>query len=368
MKVPFLSLDALHRDIRKELDAAYARVMRSGWYVLGKEVEAFEQEFAEYCGAKYCVGVASGLDALHLALRAYGISPGDEVIVPAHTFIATWLAVSHCGATPVGVDVDARTYTIDPDLIERAITERTKAIIPVHLYGHPADMDAIHAIARRHGFKVIEDAAQAHGARYKGRRVGALGDAAAFSFYPGKNLGALGDGGAITSDDECFIQEVRCLRNYGAKEKYRHDVIGFNSRLDELQASFLRVKLKKLDSWNESRRALAAKYINGLENTPDVRLPGVAVYAEHVWHLFVIQHPRRDSLQSMMRKKGVDTMIHYPVAPGMSEAYKNAEGKRGKTEVGFCGRLLSIPLWPGMDETNVKNVLDAVRESIELLQ
>ncbi len=273
--VPFLDLKSPHIELRPELEGAFDRVLNSGWYILGKEVEAFEAEFAEYCESGHCVGVANGLDALHLIVRAYGIGPGDEVIVPSNTYIATWLAVTHAGATPVPVEPDARTCNIDPARIEQAITPRTKAIMVVHLYGQPADMDPINAIARKHGLKVIEDCAQAHGSRYKGRKAGGLGDAAGFSFYPGKNLGAIGDGGAITTQDPELAERIRVLRNYGSQIKYHNGVVGFNSRLDELQAALLRVKLVKLDEWNERRRGIAAHYLQQLTGQHELALPYV---------------------------------------------------------------------------------------------
>src|SRR5580765_1653123 len=262
MKVPFLDFVGPYEELKAELDDAYFRFMRSAWYVLEREVEAFEQEFAFYCGVKHCVGVGNGLEALHLTLRAYGIGEGDEVIVPSNTYIATWLAVSYADATPVPVEPNPQTYNLNPDLIEAAVTSRTKAIMPVHLYGQPADMDPMLAIARKYGLKVIEDNAQAQGARYKGRRTGSLGDAAGNSFYPGKNLGAFGDAGAVTTDDPMLADKVRTLRNYGSKKKYYNDFKGYNSRLDELQAAFLRVKLKKLDEWNHRRRAIAQLYLS----------------------------------------------------------------------------------------------------------
>ena len=260
MQVPFLDLGRLHQSIRAPLDAAYHRVMDSGWFIMGPELEAFEAEFAQYCEVKHCIGVGNGLEALHLLLRAYGIGPGDEVIVPSNTFIATWLAVTQCGATPVPVEPDVNTHNIDPALIAAAITPRTRAIMPVHLYGQPADMDPINEIAAKHGLIVIEDAAQAQGARYKGRRTGSLGHAAGTSFYPGKNLGALGDGGAVLTSDDAIADKVRQLRNYGSKIKYQHDLAGYNSRLDEMQAAFLRVKLTVLDDWNALRSEIADQY------------------------------------------------------------------------------------------------------------
>src|SRR5918997_2085576 len=311
MKVPFLDLKALYLELKEELDIAYQRVMYSGWYVLGREVKTFEQEFASYCQVKHCIGVGNGLEALHLTLRAYGIGEGDEVIVPANTYIATWLAVSYAGARPVPVEPEERTYNLDPERVEAAITPRTRALIPVHLYGQPADMDALNDIAAPYGLKVIEDAAQAHGARYKDRRVGTLADAAGFSFYPGKNLGAIGDGGAVVTDDPGLADEVRLLRNYGSRVKYHNEAKGFNSRLDELQAALLRVKLTMLDGWNARRRALATEYLEALNSAP-ITLPFVPGWAEPVWHLFVVRHPQRDALQKHLAGGGIGTLIHYP--------------------------------------------------------
>ena len=293
MKVPFLDFVQPYEELKAELDEAYFRFMRSAWYVLGREVEAFEREFAAYCGAAHCVGVAIGLEALHLALRAYGIGPGDEVIVPSNTYIATWLAVSYAGATPVPVEPDAKTFNLDPNRIEFAITPRTRAVMPVHLYGQPADMDPIMTIARQHGLKVVEDNAQAQGARYQGSRTGSLGDAAGNSFYPGKNLGAYGEAGAVTTNDAELADKIRVLRNYGSQKKYYNEVKGYNSRLDELQAALLRVKLKKLDEWNDRRRTAAARYLAALADAPGLTLPLVPEWAEPVWHIFAVRHPRR---------------------------------------------------------------------------
>lgn len=321
MKIPFLDLHAAYLELKAEIAAAIARLLDSGWYVLGPEVEAFEAEFAAYCEAEHAVGVANGLDALHLALLAMGVGPGDEVIVPSNTYIATWLAVSQCGATPVPVEPVEATYNIDPALIEAAITPRTKVILPVHLYGQPADLDQILAIARKHGLRVLEDAAQAHGARYKGRRIGAHGDMVAWSFYPGKNLGALGDAGAVTTDNPYLADRVRILRNYGSRVKYVNEVKGFNSRLDPIQAAVLRVKLPHLDAWTERRRCIATSYMRGMQESGLI-LPHVPDWAEPVWHLFVVRTPNRDMLQERLTQRGVGTLIHYPIAPHMQEAYK----------------------------------------------
>ena len=315
MNIPFLDLKAANLELRDEMDQAYHRVMDSGWFILGEEVEAFEQEFAAYCHARHCISLGNGLDALHLILRAYGVGQGDEVIVPSNTYIATWLAISYSRATPVPVEPDARTYNLDPNLLEAAITKKTKAIMPVHLYGQPADMDPIKKIAEKYNLKVIEDAAQAHGSLYKGQLTGCLGHAAGFSFYPGKNLGALGDAGAIVTNDDALADEVRMLRNYGSKIKYYHEAKGFNSRLDELQAAFLRTKLNHLDEWNNRRKEIAAYYLKHLIDVPGLTLPFVPNWASPVWHIFVIQSPKRDALQQFLNDKGVGTLIHYPVPP-----------------------------------------------------
>jgi dTDP-4-amino-4,6-dideoxygalactose transaminase len=321
MKVPFLDLKAPYAELTEEMEAACRRVMESGGFVLGKEVQAFETEYAAYCGAAHCIGVGNGLDALHLILRAMDIGLGDEVIVPAHTYIATWLAVTHAGAKLVPVEPDEHTFNLDPARLEEAITPATRAIIAAHLYGQPADMDAIKAIAAPYGIKVIEDAAQAHGARYRGQRAGSLGDAAGFSFYPGKNLGALGDGGAVVTNDSVLADKVAALRNYGSRTKYYNDDIGFNSRLDELQAALLRIKLRKLEEWNRRRKQLAEFYRRELEGIADLVLPQVAAWADHVWHLFVVRHAERERLQQHMKSAGIDTLIHYPVPPHLQAAY-----------------------------------------------
>lgn len=358
MRIPFLDLRASYDELKPMLDAAYQRVMDSGWYILGAEVEAFEHEFAQYCEAKYCIGVGNGLDALHLILRACGIGEGDEVIVPSNTYIATWLAVTYCGTTPIPVEPDERTYNIDPARIEAAITPRTKAIIAVHLYGQPADMDAINAIAKKHDLKVIEDAAQAHGARYKGKRVGTLGDAAGFSFYPGKNLGALGDAGAVTTNDAELAERICMLRNYGSKVKYHNEVKGFNSRLDELQAAFLREKLKILDDWNARRSNIARYYNDHLAGTDGVSLPFVQEWAEPVWHLYVIRHPARDKLSERLADAGVHTLIHYPIPPHLQQAYAELGYREGDFPVAEAihREVLSLPMGPQMSAEMVAQV------------
>jgi dTDP-4-amino-4,6-dideoxygalactose transaminase len=355
MRVPFLDLRASYLELKSELDAAYLRVMESGWYVLGEEVEAFEREFAASCGVRHCLGVGNGLEALHLILRAYRIGQGDEVIVPSHTYIATWLAVSYAGATPVPVEPDPCTYNLDPARIPAAITERTRAIIPVHLYGQPADMDPIIEIAHHHGLKVIEDAAQAHGAKYKGKCAGGLGDAAGFSFYPGKNLGAFGDAGAVVTNDNELADKLRVLRNYGSRMKYHHEVQGFNSRLDPLQAAFLRVKLKHLEEWNQRRRNLARRYLTELAGRPGLLLPVVSEGTEPVWHVFVVRHAMRGMLQEYLQHSKIGTLIHYPVPPHLSNAYIERGWKLGEFPVTerLANSVLSLPIGPHLDPASV---------------
>lgn len=361
MKVPFLDLKAAHAELKTELLDACSRVLESGWFILGDEVKAFENEFADYCGTKHCIGVGNGLDGLHLALRAMGIGPGDEVIVPANTYIASWLAISQSGATPIPVEPNERSYNLDPQRLESAITSRTKAIMPVHLYGQPADMDPIASIASQYGLQVLEDASQAHGALYKSKKVGTLGDVAAFSLFPGKNLGALGDAGLVLTNSDELASQIRRLRNYGSEVKYYNQVQGYNSRLDEMQAALLRVKLKKLDEWNERRKARAAYYLQTLE-CPDLTLPYVPQWADPVWHLFVVRHPRRDDLQHHLEKAGVGTIIHYPLPPHLQEAYASdgyAKGDFPITE-SMADELLSIPIGPHLSEAEAEYVADQI--------
>ena len=358
-RIPFLDVPAIYAELQDELDAAARSVMSSGAYILGPEVTAFEEEFAAYCGTSHAIGVGSGLDALRLTLLGYGVGPGDEVIVPSNTFIATWLGVSQAGATPVPVEPDPLTHNITAAAIEPAISRRTKAILPVHLYGQAADMDAIVALGRDRGIPVVEDAAQAHGALYRGRRAGSLGDAAAFSFYPGKNLGALGDGGAVTTNDAALAERVRMLRNYGSKLKYHHDLPGLNSRLDSLQAAFLRVKLRYLDAFNDRRRAVAGRYLDRLDSA--VTLPVVPDWAEPVWHLFVVRHPQRDALQSRLGELGVDTIIHYPIAPHRSGAYSDYAEVQLPIAEELAAEVLSLPIGPHLQAHDVDRVADAVR-------
>ncbi len=355
MRVPFVDLRATYAEIGPDLDVAYRRVMLSGTYILGPEVEAFEAEFAAYCGAKHCIGVASGSDALHLILRAMNIGPGDEVIVPANTYVATWLSVTNAGATPVAVEPEEKTYNLDTRKAEGAITERTKAFVPVHLYGQPAEMDPLNRLAIRYKLWVIEDASHAHGARYQGRRAGGLGHAAAFSFYPTKNLGALGDGGAVVTNDATLAEKVRLLRNYGSAVKYQNEVKGFNSRLDELQAALLRVKLAWLDRWNERRRELAREYRDALRRVPDLILPCVPDWAEPVWHQFVVRHPRRDALQRHLADSGIGTLIHYPIPPHLSKAYAPLGYQRGDFPITerIADEVLSLPIGPHLSVEHI---------------
>ena len=355
------------RAMRGELADAFERVLSAGRLILDREVAAFEAEFAQYCGARHCVGVGNGLDALAIALKARGIGPGDEVIVPGHTFIASWLAVAQVGAVPVAADVRPDTCNLDPDSLAAAITPRTAAVMPVHLYGNPAPMQAINRLAARHGLFVLEDAAQAHGARYGGRRAGVLGDAAAFSFYPTKNLGALGDGGAIVTDDDALAERARRYRNYGSSAKYIHDIAGTNSRLDELQAAFLRLRLPRLDAENARRRALAAAYRERLTGLGDLRLPESEPEsgpgAEPVYHLFVVRSLARDDLATGLAQRGIGTMVHYPRPPHLQRAFAALPPRMPLpvTEA-LAGEVLSLPLWPAMTEAHIECVAAAVRE------
>lgn len=358
--IPFLDLRAAYLELQSEIDAAVARVLDSGWYILGPEVEAFEAEWADYCEAEAAVGVANGLDALTLSLRALEIGPGDEVIVPSNTYIATWLAVSAVGATPVPVEPDPTTHTLDPAAVATALTSRTRALLPVHLYGHPADLDPLLDLARSHGLAVVEDAAQAHGARYKGRRIGAHGDLVCWSFYPGKNLGALGDAGAVTTNRPDLAKRLRLLRNYGSREKYVNEIPGSNSRLDPLQAAVLRVKLAHLDDWTARRRALAAAYDAGLAGSGLV-LPQAADWAEPVWHLYVVRSRRRDALQQSLAEAGIATLIHYPIPPHRQQAYANLSLRHPlPLAEQLASEVLSLPMGPHLAEEAVGEVVQAI--------
>lgn len=364
MNIPFASFKKMHSELREKLDLAYERVLESNYYIQGKECADFEKKFAGYCGVDYCVGVGNGLDALTLILRAMDIGNSDEVIVPSNTYIATAFAVSSVGATPVFVEPEIQTYNINPDKVEEMITENTKAVIAVHLQGRPADMDKICAIANKHNLRVIEDAAQAHGARYKGKRVGAIGDAAGFSFYPGKNLGALGDGGCVTTNDKEIADRVRSLGNYGSDYKYHHIYKGVNSRLDELQAAFLNVKLDKLDYWNEERRKIAEKYFAGITN-PLVKLPLKSddVF-EHIYHVFVIRCKERDKLEEYLNSKGIGTVKHYPIPMHRQLAYKDLGISEGELPIAeeISRTVLSLPMYYGMTDEEIQYVIDAINK------
>jgi dTDP-4-amino-4,6-dideoxygalactose transaminase len=358
MNIEFLDLKAPYLELKNEIDEAIYRVLNSGWFVGGPEVEHFEKEYAEYCDAKYAIAVANGLDALHLALRAMEIGANDEVIVPSNTYIATWLAVSQCGAIPVPVEPDPLTYNIDPKRIESAITPRTKIIVPVHLYGQPADMDLIIAIAQKYGLKVLEDGAQAHGAKYKGKRLGAHGNCVAWSFYPGKNLGAMGDGGAVTTNDQQIAERLRMLRNYGSRIKYVNEVPGYNSRLDPIQAAVLRVKLKHLDKWNERRRLIAAQYQLGLASS-NLTLPFVPEWAEPVWHQYAVLSSERNLLQNYLSTAGVNTLIHYPIPPHLQVIYTHLKYHKGSLPIAehIHNQELSLPIGPHLTSEQVEYVI-----------
>lgn len=359
--IPFLDLKTGYLELREEIDDAIRMSLESGWYIGGESVERFEREFATYTGARHCVSTGNGLDALHLALRALEVGPGDEVIVPSHTFIATWMAVSQTGATIVPVEPDEKTYTIDPEKIEKVITAKTKVIIPVHLYGHPADLDPILEIASRQGIKVLEDAAQAHGARYKGRRIGSHGDIVAWSFYPGKNLGAFGDAGGVTTNDPELAEQISKLRNYGSSRKYHHETVGYNSRLDPIQASVLSVKLRHLDQWND-RRKKAASYYSEFLSESGIGLPKVALWADPVWHLYVVRSQTRVKLQERLTKLGIGTMIHYPIAPHLQDAYRMHGWKKGDFPVAerITEEILSIPIGPHLSGEDTGKVARSV--------
>jgi len=348
--VPFLDLKAGYLELKSELDEAVARVMKSGWYLLGKELEAFESEFSAFTESTHCVGLANGLEGLVLSLKALGVGSGDEVVIPANTYIATWLAVSYVGATPVPVEPIPGNWNIDPERIKAVLTSRTKVLLPVHLYGQPADLDPILEIAQKHGFKVLEDAAQAHGARYKGRRIGSHGDIVSWSFYPGKNLGCFGDGGAVTTNDPALADRLRVLRNYGSRVKYQNEVKGHNSRLDEIQAAILRIKLRHLDEWNSRRTRLAVQYLETFRDIQGLELPRLDPNAESAWHLFVVDSQDRDGLQLQLKTAGVETLVHYPIPPHLSEAYASDRdwGRFPITEKAAKTHL-SLPMGPHVD-------------------
>lgn len=361
MKIPFVSFEPMHKEIEEEILNKFKEVYEKNLFIQGKEVNKLEEEFAAFCGAKYCIGCGNGLDALYLILRGYDIGQGDEVVVPSNTYIATALAVSYTGAKPVFVEPDLQTYNINSELIEKAITKNTKAIMAVHLYGQPADMDKINEIAMKHDLRVIEDSAQAHGALYKRKRTGTLGDAAGFSFYPGKNLGALGDAGAVVTNHKELADKIRAIGNYGSDRKYHHIYKGTNSRLDEVQAAFLRIKLRNLDKWNADRRKIAQKYIDGINN-PNIIKPIEADYAKHVWHLFVVRTEKRDEFETYLKENGIGTTIHYPIPMHMQGAYEELNVKKGTLPIAekISKEVISLPMWFGMKNEEVEYVIEKI--------
>jgi dTDP-4-amino-4,6-dideoxygalactose transaminase len=359
--IPLLDLAAQYQTIRAEINTAIENVVQHGQFILGDEVDLFEHKFATFCGVNHCIGVASGTDALHLALRALGIGPGDEVITAANTFAATGFAIAYTGATPVFVDVDPVDYNIDVNLIEHAVTPRSRAIIPVHLYGQPADMDPILSIARHYDLKVIEDACQAHGALYRKRRVGSFGDAACFSFYPGKNLGAYGDGGAVVTNDSGLAERLRLLRNYGQRVKNEHSMLGFNSRLDTIQAAILLVKLNYLDEWNDQRRAVAERY-HELLSSDGVVLPTENPDVRHVYHLYVVQHEARDQLLTHLKRRGIGCLVHYPTPLHLATPFRSARSVPEGAPVStmLARRILSLPMFPELAEGQILQIVEGV--------
>ncbi len=361
MKVPFVSFLPMERELEKELKGAFARVFDNSWYIEGEEDKKFEEAFASFCTTDYCVGVGNGLDALMLALKALGIKEGDEVIVPSNTYIATALAVTYVGATPVFVEPDINTYNINPELIEQSITDKTKAIMPVHLYGQPCDMDPIMEIAKKHNLFVVEDCAQAHGAKYNGKTIGSFGDAAGFSFYPGKNLGALGDAGATVTSDKDLAEKIRALGNYGSDYKYHHIYKGNNSRLDEIQAALLSAKLPHLNRMNEERRRIANRYMTEINNS-NITLPYVPEYATPVWHIFAVRSDRRDELEAFLNEKGIGTNKHYPIPMHLQECYKDLGYKEGDFPIAeeISKTQLSLPMYYGMTDEEISFVIDTI--------
>lgn len=363
--IPFVNLKKQYYSIKDEIDQAIKEVLEGGWFILGENVEEFEKEFANYCGAKFGIGVGSGTEALHLALLACGIGQGDEVITVPNTVVPTICAISFANAKPVFVDIDPQTYTIDISKIEQRITIKTKAILPVHLYGHPADMDPILEIAKRYNLKVIEDASHAHGAEYKNKKVGSIGDAGCFSFYPTKNLGSYGDGGIVIINDEKIAKKVRLLRNYGQIKRDKYLIKGYDSRLDEIQATILRVKLKKLDEWNESRRENAKVY-DRLLNKNKLGLPVEKNYAKHVYYLYVITYKFRDKLQEFLKSKGIETLIHYPAPVHLQKAYKDLGYKRGNFPVTerFAEEIVSLPIYSELEKNQIETIAEAINSFV----
>ena len=362
MEIPFLDVAYTYRSIRSEIDDAYHRVMDSGWYIKGKEVAEFEEDFAKYCGTSSSIGVGNGLDGIHVILRALNIQPGDEVIVPGHTFIATWLAVSHLGAVPVPVDADPKTMNMDVSQLEKHITDKTKAILLVHLYGLPQEMDALYKISEKHNLPIIEDSAQAIGAKWRGKLAGSLGIAGSFSFYPGKNLGAFGDGGAVTSSNDHVLHQARVICNYGSEVKYHHDEKGINSRLDTLQAAFLKVKLKALPDWTKTRQEIAKQYTEGLADVKGLTLPFVPEDCESVWHLYVVRHEKRDAIMTKLKEAGVGVQIHYPIANHHAGAYKE-EFKSVNLPVTeeICRTCFSLPIGPHLTQNEITYVIATLK-------
>lgn len=363
MNIPFLNLESMHSEIEKEMNDKFLEVYRSNWLVLGNQTKEFEKEFAKYCSVKYCVGVGNGLDALILILKGYGIGEGDEVIVPSNTYIATALAASFVGAKPVFVEPILSTYNVNSTLIEKAITKNTKAIMAVHLYGQAADMDSINEIAKKYGLKVIEDSAQAQGTLYKGIKTGNLGDASGCSLYPGKNLGALGDAGVVTTNDKELADKIRILRNYGSDKKYHNLYKGVNSRLDELQAGLLRVKLLHLDKWNDDRKRIAKLYMDGIKNSKII-LPYVPEYTEPNWHLFIIRTDKRDEFQNYLKDNGIETLIHYPIPMHLQKAYEDLGFKKGDFQLAekIADTVVSLPIWYGMRDEQIEYVIEKINK------
>ena len=364
MKIPFLDVSSVNKQFYEDFSNDLRRVLHSGSLILSSEVDRFEARFAEYCQTNYCVGVANGLQALEIILRAWGISKDDEVIVPSNTFIATWLAISSVGAIPIPVEPDINTFNINPNLIEEKITPRTKVIIVVHLYGSPCEMSKINKIAKENSLKILEDAAQSHGAEYKSRKVGSLGNAAAFSFYPSKNLGALGDGGAITTDDKDLYEKAKLIRNYGKGENYRHNIQGMNSRLDELQAAFLSTKIERLDDINRRRRNIAFQYIDALSDLKSIKIPKVYDYSFHVFHLFVIRHPDRNKFREHLLRLGVETLIHYKIPPHLQGAFSYLGIRKGTLPIceTIHNECISIPLYQTMNQKQINYVITSVHK------
>jgi dTDP-4-amino-4,6-dideoxygalactose transaminase len=365
--IPFLNFEPMHKLIRSEIMQSFQDVYDANWFVMGKKLEAFEKEYAAFNDTKFSIGVSNGLDALHLALKALNVTKGDEVIVPSNTYIATALAASYVGATPVFVEPDQNTYNINPANIEAAITSKTKVIMPVHLYGQACDMDAIMTIAKKHNLFVVEDNAQAHGATFNGKITGSFGNANGTSFYPGKNLGALGDAGAVTTNDETIAKKIAMLRNYGSEKKYHNEEIGFNMRLDEVQAGFLSVKLKHLNEWTKQRKEIAKQYNEALKNVSDLVLPAVHANATHVYHLYVIKTKNRDGLQKHLSENGIGTLIHYPIPPHLQKAYQSLGLKKGSFPIAeeLADNCLSLPIWPGMTLDQVNTVAENIKKAFK---